>query len=82
MLMKNVLMNPNLKNLRNQYKMPTVSEIQRQLTAVSKKLAETKDTKQQDELRKKKTALTLDLRRAQQRAWNNRNDNIDWGDGY
>jgi len=62
--------------------MPTVSEIQRQLTAVSKKLAETKDTKQQDELRKKKTALTLDLRRAQQRAWNNRNDNIDWGDGY
>lgn len=62
--------------------MPTVSEIQRQLTAVSKKLAEAKDTYQQDELRKKKTALALDLRRAQQRAWNNRNDNIDWGDGY
>jgi hypothetical protein len=62
--------------------MPTVSEIQKQLTAVSRKLAETKDTHQQDELRKKKTALTLDLRRAQQRAWNNRNDSIDWGDGY
>ena len=62
--------------------MPTVAEIQKQLTAVSRKLAETKDTYQQDELRKKKTALTLDLRRAQQRVWNNRNDNIDWGDGY
>jgi len=62
--------------------MPTVAEIQRQLTAVSKKLAETKDSQQQDELRKKKTALTLDLRRAQQQAWSNRNDSIDWGDGY
>lgn len=62
--------------------MPTVAEIQQQLTAVSRKLAETKDSQQQDELRRKKTALTLDLRRAQQQAWNRRNDSIDWGDGY
>jgi hypothetical protein len=62
--------------------MPTVAEIQKQLTIVSKKLAEAKDVQQQDELRKKKTALALDLKRAQQRAWNNRNDSIDWGDGY
>lgn len=62
--------------------MPTVAEIQKQLTIVSKKLAEAKDVQQQDELRKKKTALALDLKRAQQRAWINRNDSVDWGDDY